>query len=142
MSYKAVHMRLKRRIGPARNFPCVACGSHAHAWALKNGSPIERADKNGRYSDALEDYQPMCHSCHNSMDKSMITHCPQGHEYTPENTLLTTRGHRKCKTCCYARSNRNAKRYMTEQARIAKNERNRRWRAERKAALQANGGVS
>jgi len=35
------------------------------------------------------------------------THCPQGHEYTPENTMLyQTRGRaaRGCKTCRYVRS--------------------------------------
>jgi hypothetical protein len=27
------------------------------------------------------------------------THCPRGHEYTPENTLYTKRGHRHCREC-------------------------------------------
>lgn len=27
------------------------------------------------------------------------THCPQRHEYTPENTYLTKLGHRKCRAC-------------------------------------------
>jgi hypothetical protein len=27
------------------------------------------------------------------------THCDHGHEFTPENTRLSTRGHRICKTC-------------------------------------------
>jgi hypothetical protein len=32
------------------------------------------------------------------------THCPQGHEYTPENTVIRSRatGGRQCKTCKYA----------------------------------------
>ena len=29
----------------------------------------------------------------------LTTHCPYGHEYTPENTYVTPRGHRKCRTC-------------------------------------------
>lgn len=28
-----------------------------------------------------------------------VTHCPQGHEYTPENTYITPAGYRQCKTC-------------------------------------------
>lgn len=27
------------------------------------------------------------------------THCPHGHEYTFENTRVTPRGHRRCRTC-------------------------------------------
>ena len=33
------------------------------------------------------------------------THCPQGHEYTPENTLHSKdRLHRQCRTCTYAKN--------------------------------------
>lgn len=31
--------------------------------------------------------------------RSKITHCPQGHEYTAENTRLSKRGQRSCRTC-------------------------------------------
>ena len=34
------------------------------------------------------------------------THCPQGHEYTPENTYLYLGKHRKCKTCRLAADRR------------------------------------
>lgn len=30
---------------------------------------------------------------------SLKTHCPSGHEYTPENTRFAKNGSRKCKTC-------------------------------------------
>jgi hypothetical protein len=31
--------------------------------------------------------------------KSRLTHCKHGHEFTPENTILTSRGHRDCRAC-------------------------------------------
>lgn len=31
------------------------------------------------------------------------THCPQGHEYTPENTKVNNRGQRECKKCVASR---------------------------------------
>jgi hypothetical protein len=31
------------------------------------------------------------------------THCPSGHEYTPENTYNNSRGHRFCRTCAHQR---------------------------------------
>jgi hypothetical protein len=31
------------------------------------------------------------------------THCPQGHEYTPENIYVRSRGGRECRTCVIAR---------------------------------------
>ena len=34
------------------------------------------------------------------------THCPRGHEYTPENTLVCSRGWRTCRTCEKARGRR------------------------------------
>jgi hypothetical protein len=35
-----------------------------------------------------------------------ITHCPHGHEYTPENTSTTPQGWRVCKTCRRAKAKR------------------------------------
>ncbi len=34
----------------------------------------------------------------------VVTHCPQGHEYTEENTYITDAGGRKCKTCVRKRN--------------------------------------
>lgn len=35
---------------------------------------------------------------------ALITHCPQGHPYDAENTLVNAKGHRKCRTCVAARN--------------------------------------
>lgn len=34
------------------------------------------------------------------------THCPKGHEYTPDNTIITNEGWRRCRTCEQARQER------------------------------------
>lgn len=41
--------------------------------------------------------------------KTNITHCPQGHEYTEENTyLVPSTGHRMCRACIKAKNKGNA----------------------------------
>lgn len=39
-----------------------------------------------------------------NLRRAMSTHCPQGHEFTDENTWCDKRGHRQCRTCHRARS--------------------------------------
>jgi hypothetical protein len=34
---------------------------------------------------------------------SLVTHCPEGHEYTVENTVVYKDGKRRCKTCMKAK---------------------------------------
>lgn len=41
---------------------------------------------------------------HNNVNK---TRCPQGHEYSPENTYINPKGSRECRTCMRDRSRRN-----------------------------------
>ena len=42
--------------------------------------------------------------------QSNKTHCPKGHEYTPENTYIVARGERCCKTCYNKRNRDNQRR--------------------------------
>lgn len=35
-----------------------------------------------------------------------VTHCPHGHEYTPDNTRIESNGARKCRTCIRLRTQR------------------------------------
>jgi hypothetical protein len=117
---------------------------HRRAWAEVNG-PIPRG-------------MVICHRCDNKLcvnpehlfcgtasdnmqdmsrkgrgRKATITHCHNGHEYTPENTYTTKQGHRMCKTCLRANAlvfqaaNRQR---LNEQARLYQAERRRRLRAE------------
>lgn len=103
MSYIAVHNKLRKCLGSAENFKCK-CGSVASQWAYNNSSMEELVDKIGRrYSRNFDDYSPMCSPCHAKMDRALITHCPQNHEYTEDNTIIDA-GKRKCKTCVYGRN--------------------------------------
>lgn len=57
----------------------------------------------------IRHWQPANNSDHNRMwvrksQKPPPTHCPQKHEYTPENTLYNARGSKICRECKNARA--------------------------------------
>lgn len=53
--------------------------------------------------------QPVTNAENSSGDRArrhrghQVTHCPKGHEYTPENTRIGNNGYRNCRTCERAR---------------------------------------
>jgi hypothetical protein len=51
----------------------------------------------GRKRTAREDPRP---------ETRRVTHCPQGHEYTAENSIFTSLGYRRCRTCQLRQSRR------------------------------------
>lgn len=86
-------------------------GAHRLSWEIANGSRIPSG-------------KVICHSCDNPKcvnpshlllgtqadnvrdmyakgrgANQLKTHCPQGHEYTPENTYVDRRGIRHCRAC-------------------------------------------
>ena len=61
-SYKAFHVRLKHRKGRAADYGCSVCGSK------DTNTKYEWANMTGNYMD-MNDYQPMCASCHRKYDK-------------------------------------------------------------------------
>lgn len=71
VAYSAVHRRLRVTRGPAKNFACCKCGTTARAWAYQHSAPDERvcAKVGLPYSTDLAHYEPMCHECHNQLDK-------------------------------------------------------------------------
>jgi hypothetical protein len=54
-SVLALHKRIHRQHGPAKNYDCVDCGNSALGWSLITGR---------EYSDNIEDYEPHCRKCH------------------------------------------------------------------------------
>lgn len=46
------------------------------------------------------------------------THCPRGHEYTPENTRVSAEGHRFCRTCSRLHDRRYRNRKVLENANL------------------------
>lgn len=65
------------------------CANPDHLWL---GTPIDNnADKVAKDRQAKVWGLPLT--------RARQTHCKYGHEFTPENTYVSGRGHRSCKTC-------------------------------------------
>lgn len=60
--YKAFHLRIRSEKGPAKNYPCSVCKT---TDAKLN---YDWANLTGKYED-INDYAPMCRSCHRKYDK-------------------------------------------------------------------------
>lgn len=93
-----VEVREGRRVHP-NTLPCASCG---HVW-----SPGERRHEYHHHLGYAAEHhyavEPLCTACHAAESTAGITHCPHGHEYTPENQIVNSRGHRRCRTCAHER---------------------------------------
>lgn len=90
-----VEVREGRRPHP-NTLPCTDCG---HVW--REGERRHEYDHHLGYGvEHHYDVQPVCTRCHHYRDgKISRTHCPKGHEYTPDNTGTNSRGARLRLTC-------------------------------------------
>lgn len=90
VGYVAIHIWLET------NYPkkgkCKRCGT-------TKSKRTEYANISGKYLRDIEDYVELCTSCHRIMDNG--NKCPNGHEYTKENTLLRSNriNSRSCREC-------------------------------------------
>ena len=73
--YAAIHKRLAREKGLARDQLCVDCNSPADEWSYDGGCPNELYETLAHtpiaYSADLARYQPRCLSCHRRKDGSL-----------------------------------------------------------------------
>ena len=93
-----VEVRTGHRPHP-NTLPCTDCG---HRWAP--GERRHEYDHHLGYAPEHHyDVEPVCTPCHAKRDGTYAgaTHCVNGHEFTPENTVERTRpeGGRSCLEC-------------------------------------------
>lgn len=102
VSYEAVHNRLRRSRGSAREWWCEHCDNRAAQWAYDYKDPDEKIDprKNRRYSTDLGHYFSLCADCHIAFDHPRRTHCGKGHVMDEANTYIEPKtGYPMCRTC-------------------------------------------
>lgn len=89
-SFAAIHKRLSRTRGPARNFTCVDCGRPAREWSYDGNDPHELVGLVGGfmcpYSLDLDHYEARCVSCHRKYDGA------GDRDRTPDGRFSSVRG--------------------------------------------------
>lgn len=68
VTYEGIHQRLRRILGPAREYPCNDCRQPAAHWSYDHADPAERTSDLGAYSASIKHYVPRCVSCHKKHD--------------------------------------------------------------------------
>ena len=121
-SYDYKHDLLIAARGNARDQKCAGCAENG-----VDRQALEWSQLHDRTGDDPWDYRPLCKRCHLAYDghypprrtggnpdlgktraaqQRAKTHCPQGHELTPDNVYLRgpNKDLRQCKTCARERS--------------------------------------
>lgn len=72
MTYNAIHSRLRKHRGSARNYQCSECGKPAKHWSYNHDSRFEKVEMVSGYEVSfgtrIEDYSPRCVPCHKRFD--------------------------------------------------------------------------
>lgn len=93
--------------------PCAVCGSWDepqvdHIDPSTKAFTVHFSEGRARREVELAKCQVLCRPCH--LEKTIMeratTHCPQEHEYTPENTRHHSDGSRSCRRCQRERNRR------------------------------------
>jgi len=118
VTYAGAHARVGYVRGRAADQTCIDCGRAAVEWSYSYRDPDQVTDSECRvYSQDPAFYEPRCKPCHQSQDRHRDplgrfmsappgsprpepkTRCSHGHEFTPENTRMDTKGVRRCREC-------------------------------------------
>ena len=57
LTYKGMHTKLRRELGPASDYMCDDCGKPANEWSFEGGNDQD-----------LDNYGARCYSCHRKYD--------------------------------------------------------------------------
>jgi hypothetical protein len=76
----------------------------AEKVGVKTDTIVDRANKGLPYDEVVKHSGPKDEIIKRAYEaaaqkRKARTHCPHGHEFTPENTSLTKHGHRVCRAC-------------------------------------------
>lgn len=58
LTYKGIHTKLRRNLGPASDYACEDCGSPAAEWSYEHGKDPQD----------LNSYAARCRACHRKFD--------------------------------------------------------------------------
>ena len=92
---KLQHQRLRRARGSASTHQCIECGDPANHWAYQHKNPNPLVSPTGEvYTLNFDDYAPMCHTCHRSLD---MRESPRLREVLQENIESAHAGLKKAR---------------------------------------------
>jgi hypothetical protein len=104
-TYTAIHKWLNYHEGPASEYECEECTQLADDRCYVGDCPDEQRTPNrGNFCPHPEHYITLCRKHHRQLDlesyrRPPATHCKRGHEFTPENTITSKGGRRRCRIC-------------------------------------------